>query len=206
MFLMWKLNMGTKTKIALIPIMAMACVASAAGVVRFTFVKDFKNPDFLWAMLDIAIWSTTEQGLAVTAGSLATLRPLLRLLGHKLGISASGPSVLKDTDQPIGSGRFGGNSKGTNGSGNKHRSLFSLTTFTRQDDQDGHGGDSQAVYPRENHYDRQSSLEKGASVWRSRGNADNESEEELTGRDQGASGDPQRIVKVTTFRVGEDRI
>ena len=63
MFLVFKLNMGRKTKLALIPIMAMACVlvyppyykrheltsyrASAAVVVRFPFVKDFKNPDFL---------------------------------------------------------------------------------------------------------------------------------------------------------------
>jgi hypothetical protein len=58
-----KLNMGKKTKLALIPIMAMACVlvilhnydklqltlsrASSAVVIRFPYVKDFKNPDFL---------------------------------------------------------------------------------------------------------------------------------------------------------------
>ncbi|KAJ4324374.1 hypothetical protein N0V84_003935 [Fusarium piperis] len=205
MFLVWKLNMGKKTKIALIPIMAMACVASSAVVVRFAFVKDFKSPDFLWATLDIAIWSTTEQGLAVTAGSLATLRPLLRLLGHKLGISTSGPSVLQDTDQPIASGGF--KSKGTDGSGNRHRSLFSLTTFTREDDLDRHGRDGEAAYAGRSHFDR-SAQEK--SVWGTRRSAENESEEELTGMGQqhnkGLSGDPQRIVKVTTFRVQEDRI
>ncbi|KAF4460971.1 integral membrane PTH11 [Fusarium albosuccineum] len=236
MFLVWKLNMGKKTKLALIPIMGMACVASSAVVVRFAFVKDFKSPDFLspsWscplshfpthtpstapanptsgATVDIAIWSTTEQGLAVTAGSLATLRPLLRLLGHKLGISTFGPSVLQDTDQPIASGGYL-NSKNTDrsGGGNKHRSLFSLTTFTRQDDLDGHGRDGQAAYAGEHHHDRPTSVGKGPSVWRSRREAENASEEELTGMGQqhnkGVSGDPQRIVKVTTFRMHEDRV
>jgi hypothetical protein len=71
---------------------------------------------------------------------------------------------------------------------------------------DGHGRDSEAAYAGQHHFGRPSA-EKSVSVWSSRGNADNESEEELTGAGQrqhkGASGD---IVKVTTFRVQEDRI
>lgn len=35
----------------------------------------------------MAIWSTVEQGLAITAGSLATLRPLFALVMHQLGLS-----------------------------------------------------------------------------------------------------------------------
>lgn len=54
---------------------------------------DFKDPDFLWATVDIAIWSDIEQGLAITAGSLATLRPLWRQISTSLGfLSSSGPS------------------------------------------------------------------------------------------------------------------
>lgn len=41
------------------------------------------------ATLDIAIWSTVEQGLGITAGSLAALRPLFQLLIHKYGIATS---------------------------------------------------------------------------------------------------------------------
>ncbi|KAF4970760.1 hypothetical protein FSARC_2273 [Fusarium sarcochroum] len=187
MFLVYKLNMGRKTKLALVPIMAMAC--GEFGRSRAT--------------VDIAIWSTTEQGLAVTAGSLATLRPLLRLLGRRLGISTSGPSELRDTDQPMGSGGFKP-SKGTNGSSNKHRDLFSLTTFAREDDLNGHGRDCEAAYAGEDHFQR-SSADKGASAWRSRRDPDNESEEELTGSGQ-RKGDASRIVKVTTFQVQENRI
>lgn len=41
------------------------------------------------ATVDIAIWSTAEQGLAITAGSLATLRPLLRSISETLNLSSS---------------------------------------------------------------------------------------------------------------------
>lgn len=73
--------------------------ASVAVVVRMAFVMDFKNPDFLYATVDIAIWSDIETGLAITAGSLATLRPLFRLLGSRLGFNSTGntPSASKPT-------------------------------------------------------------------------------------------------------------
>jgi hypothetical protein len=52
---------------------------------------------------DIAIWSSVEQGLAITAGSLATLRPLFFIAMHKLGLTtrASG-------NRPSGYGQSGG--------------------------------------------------------------------------------------------------
>ncbi|KAF4991516.1 hypothetical protein FGRMN_7760 [Fusarium graminum] len=203
MFLVAKLNMGRKTKLALIPIMAMACVASSAVVVRFAFVKDFKNPDFLWATIDIAIWSTTEQGLAITAGSLATLRPLLRLLGHKLGITSSGRSQLPDTDQHTASGAGFRPSRTTDSSGNKHDDLFGLATFAREDGLDGNGRDRQAAYAGENHYDGRSSAEKGTSAW-SAHRAD--SEEELTGHGDIKSNDPRTVKVTTTFQMQEGRI
>ncbi|KAF2855630.1 hypothetical protein T440DRAFT_159167 [Plenodomus tracheiphilus IPT5] len=89
-FLIWGLNMSRKSRIMLIPILGMACVASVAVVVRMAFVMDFKNPDFLYATVDVAIWSDTEQGLAITAGSLATLRPLWRQVSTTLGFASSG--------------------------------------------------------------------------------------------------------------------
>ncbi|KAF1955743.1 hypothetical protein CC80DRAFT_414873 [Byssothecium circinans] len=86
-FLVWNLNMSRNSKLMLIPILSMACVASVAVIVRMPFVMDFRSPDFLWATLDIAIWSDIEQGLAITAGSLATLRPLYRVFAARFGLS-----------------------------------------------------------------------------------------------------------------------
>ena len=66
--------------------------ASSAVVARIPALETFADPDFLWATTGVAVWSTIEQGLAITAGSLATLRPLLRLIFHKVGISTAGPT------------------------------------------------------------------------------------------------------------------
>lgn len=52
---------------------------------------EFKDPDFLWATVDVAIWSDVEQGLAITAGSLATLRPLYRKFASTIGLSTGTP-------------------------------------------------------------------------------------------------------------------
>ncbi|KAJ5134133.1 hypothetical protein N7448_000846 [Penicillium atrosanguineum] len=77
-FIVHKLHMRREAKLAVVGILSMACVASSAVIVRFPFVKTFRNEDFLWATYQIAIWSNIEAGLGITAGSLATLRPLLR--------------------------------------------------------------------------------------------------------------------------------
>ncbi|KAH7068824.1 hypothetical protein BKA63DRAFT_96071 [Paraphoma chrysanthemicola] len=89
-FLVWGLNMPVKTRILLIPVLGMACIASIAVTVRLGYVMDFKNPDFLYATVDVAIWSDIEQGLAITAGSLATLRPLYRQVAARIGLSTGG--------------------------------------------------------------------------------------------------------------------
>ncbi|OLN86602.1 hypothetical protein CCHL11_10143 [Colletotrichum chlorophyti] len=205
MVIIWKLKMNHKTKLALIPIMAMACIASAAVVVRMPFVKDFKNPDFLYATIDIAIWSTTEQGLAITAGSLATLRPLFRLVGYRLGFTSMGPSQLHDTDHGASSA-MGGKVNISSGS-SKRRGPFSLTTFMAKDDVESHemGAGEQT--------DNQSqpvklSSNKRARGWESAGKHDNESETELTFQGSKDSGNSQRenIVVVQTFSLREDRM
>ncbi|KFA70258.1 hypothetical protein S40285_07899 [Stachybotrys chlorohalonatus IBT 40285] len=167
--LIWSLNMDKKTKLALVPIMLMACVASAAIVVRFSYVKDFANPDFLWATLDIAIWSTTEQGLAITAGSLATLRPLIRLVGHSLGFTSNRPSELKDSGNPIPGSQEHENSR------HKHRGPFSLTTFMRRDD----AGVELASQAGDFVEDRDGKAGKGAPIWTAQQRRENDSEEAL---------------------------
>jgi hypothetical protein len=241
-FLVAKLNMGRRTKLAIIPLLAMACVsvtpychsvvhqltsyrASAAVVVRFAFIKDFKNPDFLCmstnskaashnsfivtnktkigATVDIAIWSTAEGGLAITAGSLATLRPLLRLIGRKLGITTSGRSELRDTDQHMGSGMFGA-SKATN-TGNKQGDLFGLATFAREDNLNGNGRDCEAGYTGKDHFGRPSNERGVVSTWSSRRDTINSSEEALT-PGLGPKSSSGAVKVTTTFKVEEDRI
>ncbi|KAI1824101.1 hypothetical protein F4861DRAFT_539276 [Xylaria intraflava] len=76
-FIVWNLQMNIRNKIALIPIFSLALLASLAVVIRIPLVKGFTSGDFLFSTGRFAIWSAVEQGLAITAGSWITLRPLL---------------------------------------------------------------------------------------------------------------------------------
>ncbi|KAL5046597.1 hypothetical protein BDW71DRAFT_214616 [Aspergillus fruticulosus] len=109
-FLVSKLQMRRKTKLAVVGILSMACIASSAVIVRIPFVKTFADPDFLYATIEIAIWSNIEVGLGITAGSLATLRPLLR----KWMGSSSDPSYPRGTPSPF-PGRSGSRIPGASG-------------------------------------------------------------------------------------------
>lgn len=51
--------------------------ASVATIARIPYAKQLlSNPDYLYNFTDLAIWSIVECGIAITASSLATLRPL----------------------------------------------------------------------------------------------------------------------------------
>ncbi|KAJ5106024.1 hypothetical protein NUU61_003371 [Penicillium alfredii] len=77
-FLVWNLQMNTRTKVALAGILGMGCVAGAAVIIRIPYLHDYKNHDFLYATANISIWSNVEASLGIAAGSLVTLRPLFR--------------------------------------------------------------------------------------------------------------------------------
>ncbi|KAL2827277.1 hypothetical protein BJY01DRAFT_262074 [Aspergillus pseudoustus] len=85
--MIWWLQMTRRTKIAVGGILSLGAVASIAAIIRLPYLKHcycrqdqtkkFISPDSTY---QIAIWSIMETGLAIVAGSLITLRPLLRLL------------------------------------------------------------------------------------------------------------------------------
>ncbi|RHZ63767.1 putative integral membrane protein [Aspergillus thermomutatus] len=86
-FIIWSLRMNARTKMAIAGILGIGCIASAAVIVRIPFIHNYKDPDFFYATYQISIWSNVEAGLGITAGSLTTLRPLVRFLRD--GSSAS---------------------------------------------------------------------------------------------------------------------
>ncbi|KAJ6014741.1 hypothetical protein N7540_009332 [Penicillium herquei] len=77
-FLVWNLQMSTRTKAALAGILSMGCVASAAVIIRIPYLHDYKDENFLYATSNISIWSNVEASLGIAAGSLVTLKPLFR--------------------------------------------------------------------------------------------------------------------------------
>ncbi|KAI0023094.1 hypothetical protein F4780DRAFT_127665 [Xylariomycetidae sp. FL0641] len=121
-----QLKMKVRTKLALIPLMAMGCVASGAVIVRCAYLVKIRSPDFLYDTTDVAIWSTIEEGLAISAGSFATLRPLFKLLGYKLGFTSS-PHSTADYGKMSGTGPM----SRTGGRGRRRPSQsVKLATFT----------------------------------------------------------------------------
>lgn len=170
------------------------------------------------ATVDIAIWSTTEQGLAITAGSLATLRPLFRIVGHRLGLTSVGPTAaLHDSERQAPSAMGGrlkdvsNNTGSSSSAGRPRRGPFSLTTFMANDDAEAHelGSNSdQGEGPQDVRFSS-----KRPRVWESQGacGRDNESETGLTFEASkesqgGDKGDHRDIFVVQTFSMREDRL
>lgn len=154
-------------------------------------MENHKSHLHIGATIDIALWSTTEQGLAVTAGSLATLRPLLRILTAKMSTS-SNPSGIQSTEHLKGLGFQSGGSRGPS------RGPFSLTTFMRGDDNSIQIADEEPESGRfRTDINDKSWSGNVVSEWQNR----NESEAELTGID----GKGQTIKITTTIKQQEER-
>ncbi|SPO00257.1 uncharacterized protein DNG_03102 [Cephalotrichum gorgonifer] len=81
MILLWNARLDRRTKASVCCVLAMGSIASVATIVRLPYAAGLlENPDYLYNFTDLAIWSTSEIGLALSASSLGALRPLLRKL------------------------------------------------------------------------------------------------------------------------------
>ncbi|KAJ4324297.1 hypothetical protein N0V94_001355 [Neodidymelliopsis sp. IMI 364377] len=89
-FIVWDLQMKLKTKVLVAGILAFAAIGSTATIVRMFYIHTLTNgPDFLYATTDVAIWSTVEPGIGITASSIATMRPLVRHCLWRLGVASA---------------------------------------------------------------------------------------------------------------------
>ncbi|KAF7537974.1 hypothetical protein G7054_g3289 [Neopestalotiopsis clavispora] len=136
-FLLWDLKIDRRTKFTIIPILAMGCVASSAVVARFPYLPRFRNFDFLFATVDIAIWSAVEQGLAITAGCLATLRPLLKEVSYRLGWTKPSTGASGGhTSGMMQSGTFPNTGNGRSRGMSRNLDMYDLSEFTQLDDEE----------------------------------------------------------------------
>ncbi|KAJ8108448.1 hypothetical protein ONZ43_g6421 [Nemania bipapillata] len=73
------LDLAKRQKISIAAILALGALASTATIVRIFYVWELtQDGDILYTFTDLAIWSTVENGLGLTASSIATLRPLFK--------------------------------------------------------------------------------------------------------------------------------
>ncbi|CAO2655567.1 Nn.00g043700.m01.CDS01 [Neocucurbitaria sp. VM-36] len=89
-FIVWDLKMKLKTKLLVTGILAFAAIGSTGTIVRMFYIHTlFDGPDFLYATTDIAIWSTVEPGIGITAACIATLRPLVQQCLWRIGLGSA---------------------------------------------------------------------------------------------------------------------
>ncbi|KAI9660556.1 MAG: hypothetical protein M1821_009908 [Bathelium mastoideum] len=84
-FIIWSANMDRRTKVSVGLILMLGAAGSTATLVRFKFESGLvSEDDFFFAAANIAITCTIEAGLGITAGSLATLKPLFRCCFYRV--------------------------------------------------------------------------------------------------------------------------
>ncbi|KAK3312211.1 hypothetical protein B0H66DRAFT_525228 [Apodospora peruviana] len=82
-FIIWPLQMKVWTKVAVIFVMGLGCLTSAAVLVRSIHLHellDAEGEQEVAELVAAVIWTTAEQCLGIIGGNLATLRPLGRLI------------------------------------------------------------------------------------------------------------------------------
>jgi len=71
--------MDRRSKISAGLILSLGAFGSICSIVRFRYVQSLSiDDDFFYSAVNISIWSTIELGAGIIAGSLATMRPLLK--------------------------------------------------------------------------------------------------------------------------------
>ncbi|KAK8848637.1 cation-transporting atpase 4 [Apiospora arundinis] len=78
-FVIWGLRMSKSLKITLMFILALGALASISTIVRLPYLQFYNVPtDYYYNVCNIVIWSIVECGVGIIAGSLPSLRPLLK--------------------------------------------------------------------------------------------------------------------------------
>ncbi|GJC83155.1 hypothetical protein ColLi_05993 [Colletotrichum liriopes] len=95
LFIVWSLSLPKRTRFLAFGILSFAAIGSAATVIRSVYIPTLLDgDDFLWATTDVALWSTVEPGIGITAASIATLRPLWQLIWYRAGLRSQAPRAI----------------------------------------------------------------------------------------------------------------
>ncbi|OTB06925.1 hypothetical protein M426DRAFT_34157, partial [Hypoxylon sp. CI-4A] len=75
------LQLSTRSKVLVSCTLALGSIASTATIVRIPYIWQLtRTTDLMHDFTDLSIWSTIENGLGLVASSVATLRPLFRMV------------------------------------------------------------------------------------------------------------------------------
>ncbi|KAI1503581.1 hypothetical protein F5X99DRAFT_98625 [Biscogniauxia marginata] len=90
--MIWNVKMTVQAKATVIAVLGLGIFASIATLIRLKFLSDLEDTsDILFKGTDAMIWTLIEPGIAISAASLVTIRPLLRKWKLK-GFTSTGSS------------------------------------------------------------------------------------------------------------------
>lgn len=90
------LRLTKRSKILVSCTLALGSIASSATIVRIPYIWQLtQTHDFIHDFTDLSVWSTVENGLGIVASSIATLRPLIKVIfgGSRAGTSSPRRSI-----------------------------------------------------------------------------------------------------------------
>ncbi|KAM0337465.1 hypothetical protein ACHAPU_011542 [Fusarium lateritium] len=92
-FMLYKSNMKTATKISVSFILGLAALASLCTIIRLPYVKYYTIiPNYLYNVTNIVIWSIVESGIGIISASLPSLRKLVSSRFHFDSTAGSSPA------------------------------------------------------------------------------------------------------------------
>ncbi|KAI1839378.1 hypothetical protein JX266_014411, partial [Neoarthrinium moseri] len=107
-FILWNVQLRYRVKLSVAIVLGLGFIASTATIVRIRYLVYYSiAEDNLYNIANIATWSIVESGLGIIAGSMATLRPLLKHIPFLRTLSNSGDSKSKSKSRSKKTGPFG---------------------------------------------------------------------------------------------------
>ncbi|KAL6710095.1 hypothetical protein ACN47E_009886 [Coniothyrium glycines] len=148
--MIWGLQMNRRQKASLICIMGLGIFATAAALVKLTYLTNYGHSgDWLWDSRNLTIWTVIECNIGIIAGNLPCLKPIFRtVLGStygrgsrktrsKYGSRPYGPGTNHRSSKPYASLASGkthdGNFKGYGAAG----AAYMLTTINAKKEKSG---------------------------------------------------------------------
>ncbi|KAA8620946.1 hypothetical protein PtrSN002B_005341 [Pyrenophora tritici-repentis] len=82
--LLWNAQMDLRSKLSIGFVLSLAALGCICSIIRFPYIDGLaRTKDFFWNVVNVSIWSTIEAGACITAGCIATLRPLFKHVLHR---------------------------------------------------------------------------------------------------------------------------
>jgi hypothetical protein len=125
--MLWQVQLNRRQKVSVIGILALGIFATAACIVKITFLPNYgAKGDWLWDSRDITIWTILETCVGIIGGNLPCLKPLFRtVLGSTYGRGSKGITGGTGNTPRYLSRGYGG---GTNAHSAKSKGFTSLTS------------------------------------------------------------------------------